>query len=168
MLVIFCTLIFSANAVMAENERPVGSYASTNALMAESAGTVESYTDTDKFYINKIEYDIRDYAGSMHNQVNQEPYSNLTDSYNVDKSNYGSTVKYAENPDNNRVMSLWANDDDAITQIIPDYLFKEVNDGIIHIGKEYGFFIKTEVMDNEVLLSSVILFDFSTVLMIQN
>lgn len=54
-----------------------------------------------------------------------------------------------------------ANNDDPIVQIIPKSLFKQENDGIVYVGRDYGFFIKTEPWADGVLLSTVSVFDIT-------
>lgn len=116
----------------------------------------ESFTDTDEYYYNETEYKIADYEASMHkgNALNY-----IVDENYGESGKYACTIKYAQDPQTN-IMRLIASGDDPITQIVPKYLFQSANNGIVHVGVEYGFFIKTEQLSDGLLLSNVFVFDF--------
>lgn len=125
-----------------------------NVAFAESVQpSFESFTDTDKYYYDNNEYKIEDYKA-----INIVPNANLTENYG-ESGKYACTIKYAQDPETN-MMRLVAKGDDPITQIVPKYLFQSANNGIVHVGVEYGFFIKTEQMSGGFLVSNVFLFDF--------
>lgn len=135
----------------------IGVLSLNNVAFAEGVQpTFESFTDTDKYYYNQNEYEIVDYEASMHknNALNY-----ILDENYGESGKYACTIKYAQDPATN-IMRLIANGDDPITQIVPKYLFQSANNGIVHVGVEYGFFIKTEQLSDGLLLSNVFVFDF--------
>ena len=83
-------------------------------------------------------------------------YANLSDKFS-NNGLYASTVKYGKSSTN--IMQMSASGDDPIVQIVPKDLFTTENSGIIHIGEEYGFFIKTKLLVDGAYLSTVAIFD---------
>lgn len=117
------------------------------ALAEEDYYTTEDYTNDD--YLINSDLKITQYADSMKHET--QKYTVLSKNFS-DNGLYTSTIKYAGGV-------LVANNDDPIVQIIPKSLFKQENDGIVYVGREYGFFIKTEPWTDGVLLSTVSVFD---------
>lgn len=116
----------------------------TNIAFAETSSiNIESYTDNDDFIFNNAAENIKDYIG------------NLSDPYNLTKNEveglYASTIKDSD-------FGIKCSGDDPIVKLLPKDLFKKPNKQLTHIGKEYGFFIKTEQFE-DFILSNVIVFD---------
>ena len=110
-------------------------------ISAETTYNLEDYTISDSLIDSQ--YEIQDYLGNMF-----EPY--LINENEVNGL-YASTIK-------NSIYGIEVNGDDLIGKIVPKEIFKKPNEQLVHFGKEYGFFIKTERADNFVL-ANVIVFD---------
>ncbi len=119
------------------------------ALAEEDYYTTEDYTNDD--YLINSDLKITQYADSMKHET--QKYTVLSRNFS-DNGLYASTIKYAGGV-------LVANNDDPIVQIIPKSLFKQENDGKVYVGRDYGFFIKTEPWTDGVLLSTVSVFDIT-------
>lgn len=125
-------------------------------VFAEQNYSITDYTDDDMLLNSK--HNIVDYANSTYYEKNGYMVVDLADQYS-NNGLYSSTVKYTEDTD--RIKKLHANGDDPIVQIVPKELFKTANDGIVEIGKEYGFFIKTDEVVDGVYVSTISVFDIT-------
>ena len=109
----------------------------------ENSFYIEHYTNSNEFYYNNDVCYIENYLGNLH-----EPY-NLT--YSELPDLYGSTIK-------NSINGIMVSGDDPIVGIVPKELLKKPNQHYTYMGKEYGLFVKTETLGNNVL-SNVIVYD---------
>lgn len=110
-------------------------------ISAETTYNLEDYTNSDLLLDSR--YEIQDYLGNMF-----EPY--LINENEVNGL-YASTIKKS-------IYGIEVNGDDLIGKIVPKEIFKKPNEQLVHFGEEYGFFIKTERVDN-FILANVIVFD---------
>ncbi|MCL1901019.1 MAG: hypothetical protein FWG51_01315, partial [Firmicutes bacterium] len=120
------------------------SAASANASAYEKLenGDFDSYTDTDTFNIingtTPIKYSIQDYKRSLYR-----------------------TKLYIDYDYNSYAFYCISAGEDPITKIVPKDLFMEVGT-YLHIGKEYGFFVKTIKTTDYSNYSTVMVFDIIT------
>ena len=101
----------------------------------ENSFYIEHYTNSNEFYYNNDVCYIENYLGNLH-----EPY-NLT--YSELPDLYGSTIK-------NSINGIMVSGDDPIVGIVPKELLKKPNQHYTYMGKEYGLFVKTESLGNNV------------------
>jgi len=119
-------------------------YAPKTTASAVSVSNYDSFTNNEKLVIEDIKYE-------------RDKYSDLF----YAKTSYikGGTWNWQTGGDSS--FRLVNGGDDYITKIVPKELFAEENDGILHIGKYYGFFISTKPMGNN-FQSTVLVFDIIT------
>lgn len=103
-------------------------------------------TDDDYFQFKDQKYTLKDYVNSIKGINNPQPQQQL----------YACNTSFYTNDTGTTIMEVKG--DDPIVSLVPKELFKIPNISKIHIGKEYGFFIKTKVIDNTVY-SNVYIFD---------
>ncbi len=134
-------------------------FCNLNTINAEAnVGVATDCANTDDYIHNGKKYNLIDYAKStIEDLPNDFLYANLLNYYS-NNGLYASTVKYDK--DSANTMRMSASGDDPIVQIIPKEFFTSTNTGKIHVGKEYGFFIKTRVLTDGAYLSTVSVFDF--------
>lgn len=124
----------------------------SNASVAPmSERSIESYTDSDEFTYEGNTYDIQKYADSIDKKT-------ILQNYYDGSELYGVTVEYKSGSQDN-FNRLQIKGDDPITEIIPKNYFKKSNTETVHIGLEYGFFIKTQSLQDGIILANVVLFD---------
>ena len=134
-------------------------FCNLNTVNAETnVGVATDCANTDEYIHNGKEYNLFDYAEStIEDLSNDFLYAHLLNYYS-NNGLYASTVKYDK--DSANTMRMSASGDDPIVQIVPKEFFTSTNTGKIHVGKEYGFFIKTRVLTDGAYLSTVSVFDF--------
>lgn len=108
-------------------------------------------------------------AESRANQISNSEYDTYTDEDKIigysadiqDYSNnlYATNIKPVFNSDGQLALQN-TQKDDPITGVVPKELFSKVG-STLHIGKEYGFFINTENLEDN-YLSNVLVFDIIT------
>ena len=126
-------------------------FATTTNVHAEGRINIDNinynnFTDDELFDFEGSEYVLQDYINSIIGVDNPQPEQSL----------YASNTSFYMNEIGTKIMEVTG--DDPIVSLVPKELFKMPNISKIHIGKEYGFYIKTKTIDN-VVYSNIYLFD---------
>ncbi len=127
--------------------------------------TFMELSKSDDFYFNGSKTSITEYADSMH----------TLDDPSIGKI-YGSNVTFFNNDTTEYIyandtmmetshITMVAQEDDPIVQIVPRNIFKTPNIEKLYIGKEYGVFVKTSYMiegnENGPICTNLYLLDFT-------
>lgn len=106
------------------------------------------YTDDEKFVFENDIYKLENYIDSIIGVDNLDPEIAL----------YARNTYFTVDEENVTTMNVAG--DDPIISLIPKDLFRTPDISKVHIGKEYGFFIKTKNIDG-IIYSNVYLFDLA-------
>ena len=109
-------LLGRATVASNESNRTVGDSAVVNSIVINE-NTQDNYTNSDQLYAGHTNYTIQDYKTSLYQTTS-------------------SIVSEGES------LKLSGGSDDPIVNIVPKSLFANVGE-YLHIGKEYGFFVRT-------------------------
>ena len=105
-----------------------------------------NFTDDELFTFEENKYSLNDYVDSIIGANDSQQEQRL---YTCNTSFY---------MDGSSKVIMKVTGDDPIVSLVPKELFKIPNISKVHIGNEYGFYIKTKAIDN-IVYSNVYLFD---------